>query len=176
MPGDVDLHLLAEGRHERMSEAFGAQLVEGGVMFSVWAPDAEAVSVIGDWNGWDPSRAPLSPMGNSGVWAGRVPGIGQGALYKFSIRGKDGRRREKCDPLAGSMEPPPRTAARVYQPSYRFTDAGWLAQRAVSDPLRSPVSIYEVHLGSWRRSPEHPDQPLDYRTLAHLLADHVATL
>ncbi len=175
-PGPVDLHLLAEGRHERLGDAFGAQLADGGVTFSVWAPDAEAVSVIGDWNGWDPAVAPMQPLGSSGVWAAHVAGIGPGALYKFSLRGRDGKRREKCDPLARAMEPPPRTAARVFRPTYVFTDGAWLAERARRDPLRSPLSIYEVHLGSWRRSPDDPHAPLGYRTLAPLLADHVTAL
>jgi 1,4-alpha-glucan branching enzyme len=175
-PGSVDLHLLAEGKHEELGNVLGAQLVDGGVAFSVWAPDAEAVSVIGDFNGWDPAHSRMDPIGHSGVWRAVVPGVKVGALYKFSIRGKDGRRREKCDPLARAMEMPPRTAARVFVPSYSFTDEHWLKARAKRDPLRSPLSIYEVHLGSWRRSPDHPHEPLDYRTLAHLLADYVTSL
>ncbi len=175
-PGAVDLHLLAEGSHERLADALGAHAAEGGVTFSVWAPDADAVSVIGDWNGWDAGSDPLQPMGVSGVWAGHVRGLRAGALYKFSIAGKDGRRREKCDPLARAMEAPPRTGARVHEPSYVFSDESWIAARAARDPLRAPLSIYEVHLGSWRRSPDHPHQPLDYRTLAHQLGDHVSSL
>jgi 1,4-alpha-glucan branching enzyme len=175
-PGPLDLHLLAEGKHEHLGDALGAQLVDGGVAFSVWAPDAEAVSVIGDWNFWDPAQAKMEPRGDSGVWTCVVPKIGAGALYKFSILGKDGHRREKCDPVARAMEMPPRTAARVFSPSYQFTDQAWLDARAKRDPLRSPLSIYEVHLGSWRRSPERPHESLDYRTLAHLLGDHVTAM
>ncbi len=175
-PGALDLHLLAEGSHERLADVFGSHVARGGVDFSVWAPDAEGVSVIGEWNGWDAGRDPLRSLGSSGVWAGRVEGIGAGALYKFSIAGRDGRRREKCDPLARSMEAPPRTGARVHEPAYVFTDAEWMAARGERDMLRSPLSIYEVHLGSWKRSPANPNQPLDYRTLAHELAEHVSSL
>src|SRR4051812_46301726 len=102
----MDPHLLGEGRHERLSEALGGHLVDGGVRFAVWAPDAIEVSVIGDFNHWTPGEHPLAHCGSSGVWAGFVPKLGEGTLYKYSIRGKDGSLREKCDPLAHAMELP----------------------------------------------------------------------
>jgi 1,4-alpha-glucan branching enzyme len=174
-PGPLDLHLFAEGHHERLGDALGARVVDGGVAFSVWAPNAEAVSVIGDFNGWDAGRQPMRSIGSSGIWTTYVPSLHAGALYKFSIRARDGRRFEKCDPLAREMEAPPRTAARVFEPKHQFTDSVWMDARAHRDPLRSPLSIYEVHLGSWRRSPDNPRDPLDYRMLAHLLAEHAVT-
>ena len=175
-PGPLDLHLLAEGSHEHLADVLGAHPAGDGVTFSVWAPDARQVSVIGDWNGWNAASHPMSVTGSSGVWTCHVANLAVGALYKFAVTDRSGRRTDKVDPVASAMEPPPLTAARVWRSSYQFTDQKWMDARTQRDPLRSPVSVYEVHLGSWKRSPERPDQPLGYRDLAHQLADYVTRL
>jgi len=170
-PGALDLHLIAEGRHERLWDVLGAHPAHldgvDGVRFAVWAPNAREVRVAGDRWSWVPADGPaLAPVG-SGVWAGFVPGMAAGDLYKFAIRHDAWRLH--ADPLARWTETPPRTASRVVESRYAWQDAGWLAERAGHDPRERPVSVYEVHLGSWRPG-------LGYRELADALIEYVGGL
>jgi 1,4-alpha-glucan branching enzyme len=175
--GDQDLWLFAEGRHERLYEALGAQVREvngvRGVSFAVWAPNARGVSVVGDFNRWDGRLHPMRLVGASGIWELFVPDLGPGTLYKYEIRGADGRLFLKSDPYARSMERPPQTASAVHVSRHAFGDREWLEASARRDPWKSPLSIYEVHLGSWRRVPEEGNRPLTYRETARRLADYV---
>ncbi|HWE92219.1 MAG TPA: 1,4-alpha-glucan branching protein GlgB [Pseudonocardiaceae bacterium] len=173
--GELDQHLIREGRHERLWEVLGAHRrrydsAHGpvtGTSFAVWAPNARGVRVCGDFDGWDGRANPLRSMGSSGVWEVFIPGLPVGTRYKFRLLGADGRWREKADPLAFASEVPPATASIVYESEYSWSDADWLAQREATDWSVAPVSVYEVHLGSWRRG-------LGYRELAEQLAEHVA--
>lgn len=168
--GEVDLHLINEGRHEQLWQVLGSIVDDTGVTFRVWAPNALEVQVRGDFNDWDGSRNPLQPIQQSGIWEGRVPGIGSGATYKFHLRGADGVWRDKADPMARWAEIPPLTASRVFRSKFTWTDADWMSARATnSRPNREPLSIYEVHLGSWRRG-------LDYDQLAEQLPAYVSFL
>jgi 1,4-alpha-glucan branching enzyme len=156
--GEIDLHLFAEGRHERLWEVMGAHQRSlatpdgevSGVSFAVWAPNATAVGLIGDFNGWDGNDAPLRALGSSGVWELFWPDFPAGGLYKFRIHGADGTVSDRADPFAFATEVPPRTASRVTTSAYRWDDAEWMAQRARRNPVAEPMSTYEVHLGSWR--------------------------
>jgi 1,4-alpha-glucan branching enzyme len=173
--GEVDLHLLAEGTHERLYDVLGAhpRTHEGvaGVSFAVWAPNARSVRIVGDFDRWDGRLLPLRSMGASGVWEIFVPGIGPGELYKYEILGRDGTLRLKADPLAFSMQVRPETASRVWDPSaYPWTDDEWMRRRAGHDPYRSPMAAYEVHLGSWMRNPD--GSWLGYRQAAKELVEH----
>src|SRR5207302_7841604 len=164
--GDLDLHLLQEGQLEQLYEKLGAHLREldgvAGTAFAVWAPNARAVSVVGDFNSWDGRLNPMRSLGSSGIWELFVPGVKEQAKYKFEIRTQDGRMRLKSDPLAFHTEVPPANASVVWEPKHIWKDDPWLEQRRASDPLRAPMSIYEVHLGSWRRK---DDRTLTYREL-----------
>mgnify|MGYP000848917321 CR=1 FL=1 len=175
--GELDLHLAHEGRHEELYEKLGAHVREldgvEGVSFAVWAPSARAVSVVGDFNGWDTRLHPLRSLGSSGIWELFVPGVPDGSRYKLAIRAADGALHLKADPLAFATEMPPQTASVVHRSSYAWQDDDWLRVRGRSDPLREPVSIYEVHLGSWRRNPLEDDRELTYRELAEELAEYV---
>ncbi|MGH3990560.1 MAG: GlgB N-terminal domain-containing protein, partial [Pseudonocardiaceae bacterium] len=154
--GEVDLHLIGEGRHERLWEALGAHLriystpsgpVEG-TSFAVWAPHARGVRVCGDFDGWSGVATPLRSLGSVGVWEVFLPGVGAGSRYKFRLLGPDGRWHEKADPMARATEVAPNTASVVAPPStYEWGDAQWLAERADKQPIAEPMSIYEVHLG-----------------------------
>jgi 1,4-alpha-glucan branching enzyme len=147
------------------------------VAFAVWAPNAEAVSVVGEWNGWVPGKDPLALQGGSGIWAGFVPGIGKGTVYKLHVRSRvHGYTVEKADPFGFHHETPPRTASIVWDLDYQWSDAEWMASRAARNALAAPISIYEVHLGSWRRDPADPRRLLSYRELAPLLAAHAVEL
>ena len=177
--GDVDLHLFNEGRHLRLWEKLGAHpcRVDGetGTAFAVWAPNAAQVSVIGDFNEWRAGAHPLRRLGGSGVFEGFIPGVGPGALYKYAIDTRRGDLRVKTDPFAAKMEQAPGFASIVQARSdYAWQDGAWLAQRADADPLREPMLVYEVHLGSWMRGPD--GEPLGYREIAPRLADHVRRL
>ena len=156
--GDLDLYLWAESKHERVYDKLGAHLREmrgaSGVSFAVWAPNARGVSVIGDFNGWDGRLHMMRTLGSSGVWEIFVPEVGEGTKYKFEIRTRDGDLLLKSDPFATLMEVPPATASVVCRPRYEFRDREWMDARAARDILKTPVSIYEVHLGSWRRKPD----------------------
>ena len=173
--GDVDLHLIGEGTHERLYDVLGAhpRTHEGvaGVSFAVWAPNARSVRIVGDFDRWDGRLLPLRSMGSSGVWELFVPGIGPGELYKYEILGRDGTLRLKADPLAFSMQVRPETASRVWDPSaYPWTDEAWMRERAQRDPYRSPMATYEVHLGSWMRNAD--GSWLGYRQAAEKLVEH----
>ncbi|ACL38858.1 1,4-alpha-glucan branching enzyme [Pseudarthrobacter chlorophenolicus A6] len=175
--GEVDLHLIGEGRHEKLWQVLGAHVQHyksslgdvDGVSFAVWAPNAQAVRVKGDFNGWDGREHSLRSLGSSGIWELFIPGVVAGACYKFEIRTKAGYWVEKADPLAFGTEVPPLTASRVVEPSYAFKDDEWMQARSERDPHNSAMSVYEVHLGSWRLG-------LGYRELAKELVDYVKWL
>ncbi len=174
---DQDLHLFNEGTHVRLWEKLGAHAIEGGVHFAVWAPNAEQVTVIGDWNHWNPSSHPLRHRGSSGIWEGVVPGIGRGERYKYHIVSRyQGYRIDKADPMGFLHEAPPLTASRVWSLDYAWRDDEWIAARGRRNAHEAPMSVYEVHLGSWRRSPETPHLPLGYRELAVPLAEYARDL
>ena len=174
--GDMDLHLYGEGKHERIYEKLGAHVLthEGrrGVAFAVWAPNAKSVSVVGNFNDWNGSSHQMRRLGSSGVWELFVPGLRGGELYKYEIR--SGRRKFlKADPYAFMMETPPATSSIVLKSKYKFRDRVWLTKRKKRQAWREPLSIYEVHLGSWRRIPEEDNRPLTYVEIAPLLAEYV---
>ncbi len=176
-----DLYLFNEGSHYRMYERMGAHefTVNGvsGVCFSVWAPNARRVSVIGDFNGWDNHSHPLQLLDSSGVWEGFVPDIRKSAAYKFHIVSQHrGFRADKADPLALFNEAPPRTASIVWDLDYEWRDQQWMQQRWQKNSLSAPVAIYEVHLGSWMRVPEEGNRSLSYREMAPRLADYVTKM
>ncbi|MCT2118939.1 1,4-alpha-glucan branching protein GlgB [Dietzia cinnamea] len=172
--GEVDLHLIGEGRHERLWDALGAHVRTydspggpvTGTSFAVWAPNARGVSVVGDFCGWNPVALPMRSIGSSGVWELFVPDVGDGAVYKYRVRGADGRTVDHADPMAVATEVPPATGSKVFTSAYEWNDDEWIAARATRDHSRSPMTILEVHVGSWRPG-------LDYREFAHQLAEHV---
>lgn len=169
---DEDLYLFNEGSHVRAYEKLGAHPVEGGTWFAVWAPNAERVSVIGTFNGWEADCHPLEPRGSSGIWEGFVPGVGPGALYKYRIRSRyGGYTVDKADPFAFCTETPPGTASLVWDLTYPWNDRTWMEGRSAHNALEAPIAIYEVHLGSWRRREDGGF--LTYRELAHQLASYV---
>ncbi|MGI5215910.1 1,4-alpha-glucan branching protein GlgB [Plantactinospora sp. CA-290183] len=166
--GELDLHLIGEGRHERLWTALGARpRPGGGVSFAVWAPNARGVRVVGDFTGWGAHDGwPMRSLGGSGVWEILVPDAAPGQRYKFRILGPDDRWRDKADPLARHTEIPPATASVVHESRYEWSDADWLASRAGRAPHQEPMSVYEVHLGSWRPG-------LSYQDLAEQLTAYV---
>ena len=178
--GDVDLHLFGEGRHEALWEVLGAHPRElGGVRgtaFAVWAPAARAVSVVGDFNSWDGRLHAMRSLGASGVWELFLPGVEPGARYKFEILTQGNDLRLKADPMAFASELPPKTASVVFEPRRPWSDADWVDSRHASEPWSAPMTIYEVHLGSWRRDPSDPARLLSYGELAEPLADHASAL
>lgn len=172
--GELDLHLFSEGRHEELWTVLGAHTVtyttpDGdvpGTTFSVWAPNAHGVVVIGDFDGWSGRSTPMRSMGPSGVWELFIPDVGEGTLYKFRVHGADGTIHDKADPMARRTEVPPATASVVTHSDFVWSDDDWIARRIESEPTREPMSVYEVHLGSWRNG-------LDYRELAEQLGAYV---
>jgi 1,4-alpha-glucan branching enzyme len=172
--GDVDLHLIGEGRHEQLWTVLGAHVrrypgVMGevtGTSFAVWAPHARGVRLVGDVNHWDGVAHPMRALGSTGVWELFIPGVGAGMRYKFEVFGSDGGRRLKADPMARAAEVPPSSASVVTESTYEWGDDEWLARRAASNPHTGPMSTYEVHLGSWRHG-------LGYREMAEQLVDYV---
>ena len=168
-----DLFLFNQGTHYRLYEKLGAHVIGGGTYFAVWAPSAKAVSAIGDWNGWHAGATPLAPRDSSGIWEGHVLGVGHGTRYKYAIVGPDGVTREKADPVATRAEHPPATASIIWQPQHTWGDEEWMRGRGKRIGRDAPVSIYELHLGSWRR--DH-NQVLGYRELGTQLADHCRNL
>ena len=178
--GELDLHLAREGRHEELYARLGAHVreIDGvtGTAFAVWAPNARAVSVVGDFNSWDARLHPMRSLGAAGIWELFVPDAGPGARYKFAVRGRDGRMRLKADPVAFAAEVPPRNASIVYRTEHAWADDEWMERRTVGDPLRGPMSVYEVHLGSWRRNPLEANRTLTYLELADELGDYVEDL
>ncbi len=179
---DQDLYLFNEGTEQRIHEKLGAhqrKLGEvPGVAFSVWAPSASRVSVVGNFNGWDARYHPMRPLGGSGVWELFVPGLGEGELYKFAVWDKSGHMRMKTDPYGTYFEPPPNNAAIVCATNHHaWGDAAWMNRRKEqAGKLDQPMSIYEVHLGSWKRKLEENNRTLTYRELAPALADYVVDL
>ncbi|HWP59188.1 MAG TPA: 1,4-alpha-glucan branching protein GlgB [Candidatus Acidoferrales bacterium] len=178
---DNDLYLFNEGSHFKLYEKLGAHplTVDGdaGVYFAVWAPDAESVSVIGDFNGWNKSSHPLYPRAQSGIWEGFIAGIGKGTLYKYHIASRfHGYRVDKSDPFSIFNETPPKTASIVWDLDYAWQDGKWMAERKSHNGLDRPISIYEMHLGSWRRVFEQANRSLSYRELAEQLPPYLADL
>ena len=171
-PTADDLYLFNEGNHFRLWEILGSHPEDDGTYFAVWAPSARAVSVVGDFNAWNDASHPLTPQGNSGIWAGKIPNVGRGAIYKYAIRTQTGEKLEKADPVAIHHETPPKTGSIVWPRDYAWGDAQWIAEREKRQHRNAPISIYEVHLGSFRRVPEDRNRSLSYRELAPLLADH----
>jgi len=173
---EQDLYLFNEGRNYRTYEKLGAHLTsqngEAGTSFSVWAPNAKAVSLIGTFNGWDPRSHPLRALESSGIWEGFIPGVTKGSIYKFHIvSNHHGHLVDKADPFGILHEKPPRTASVVWDLEYQWTDQDWMKNRQAKNSLQAPISIYEVHLGSWMR--EEHNRPLTYREIAPRLADYV---
>jgi 1,4-alpha-glucan branching enzyme len=172
--GEVDLHLIGEGRHERLWQVLGARersypTLHGtvsGVSFAVWAPNARGVRVTGDFDYWQQRAYPMRSLGSSGVWELFVPGVGSGSKYKFAVLGADGQWRDKADPMAFATEAPPATASVVFTSRHEWGDGDWLRARGETQLYRAPMSVYEVHLGSWRAG-------LGYRELADQLADYL---
>ncbi|GIG40038.1 1,4-alpha-glucan branching protein GlgB [Cellulomonas phragmiteti] len=174
---ELDRHLVREGRHEQLWEVLGANVRSypgrlgevRGTAFAVWAPNARAVRVVGDFNHWQGGTHAMRSLGDSGIWELFAPGVEAGARYKFEILGADGSWRQKADPLAKGTEIPPATASVVVETRYDWSDDAWMAARAARDPHAGPMSVYEVHLGSWR-------QGLSYRDLAHQLTEYALDL
>ena len=170
--GELDLHLISEGRHESLWRALGAHVRRDetgniiGTAFSVWAPNAQSVSLIGDHNFWDRRSNPMIPLGISGTWEIFIPDVGAGLKYKFAIQDKSGRWIDHADPLARRTEVPPNTASIVDESDYQWRDTNWMEKRSNFQPWRKPISIYEVHLGSWKPG-------LSYRELAEELVTYV---
>jgi 1,4-alpha-glucan branching enzyme len=178
--GEIDLHLIGEGKLEELYGKLGAHVREidgvSGTAFAVWAPNARSVSVVGDFNSWDGRLHPMRSLGVSGIWELFVPDVAEGTKYKYEIRTHENRLRIKADPVAFATELPPANASVVYRSRHDWSDTEWLEQRVQRDMLKEPMSIYEVHLGSWRRNPVEGNRSLDYLELADELSDYVADL
>jgi 1,4-alpha-glucan branching enzyme len=172
--GELDQHLIGEGRHEELWEKMGAHVreLEGvrGTSFAVWAPAARAVSVVGDFNFWDGRIHPMRSLGATGIWELFIPGIGAGSAYKYEILAPDGEIRLKADPMAFATEVPPKTASVIHESGHEWADEAWLAERRKTTQLGRPISIYEVHIGSWRLNPMDDNRSLSYLELADELA------
>jgi 1,4-alpha-glucan branching enzyme len=179
--GQQDVYLFNEGSHVRLYERLGAHVgvLEGveGTHFAVWAPNAERVAVVGDFNNWHGGRHRLRLRGASGIWEGYVPGVAPGALYKFRISPRNGARvLEKADPFAFASELPPKTASVVWDLEYEWGDRAWMSSRGKRNALDAPISLYELHTGSWRRVAKEGNRSLSYRELAVALAEYVVDL
>ncbi|MBI5408049.1 MAG: 1,4-alpha-glucan branching protein GlgB [Nitrospirae bacterium] len=176
---DHDIYLFKEGNNFKIYDKLGSHpmIDDGleGVYFAVWAPNAEKISVIGDFNGWDKASHPLTPRWDgSGIWEGFIPGITNGAIYKYHILSKYNEYSvDKCDPYAAYYEVPPKTASVVWDLNYAWNDDGWMTTRRKANALNAPFSVYEAHLGSWRRVPEEDNRFLTYRELAGYLTEYV---
>jgi 1,4-alpha-glucan branching enzyme len=178
---EFDVHLYAEGNHYRIFEKLGAHPFEmngkKGVHFAVWAPSAEAISVIGDFNNWKADANEMKPLAGSGIWTTFVPGVKEGATYKYFVRGANGYRAEKSDPFGFASEVRPKTASVVWEmDKYKWKDTKWMETRANKNSLESPISIYEMHPGSWMRVPEENDRWLTYRELADKLSKYLVEM
>ncbi|MDR1471199.1 MAG: 1,4-alpha-glucan branching protein GlgB [Synergistaceae bacterium] len=180
---EKDVYFFREGNNTKLYEALGSHVIEAegerGTHFAVWAPNAESVSVIGGFNGWNPVSHPLSVRwDSSGIWEGFVPGVGSGELYKYRIVSKNGGQAlEKGDPYAFWWETPPRSASCVWDLSgFGWSDDDWMKGRAAKNGTKAPQSIYEVHIGSWRRVPEEGNRALSYHELATALVDYVVEM
>jgi 1,4-alpha-glucan branching enzyme len=166
--GDLDLHLIGEGTHHRLWEALGAHPYDGGVRFTVWAPNAREVRLVGDFNGWDRATMPMSRRPESGIWEIAVPGVATGNRYKYVIAGADGVWTDRADPMATHTAVPPETHSVVYESRHTWSDDAWISART-ADSSAKPMSVYEVHLGSWRKG-------LSYDDLAEQLTSYVVEL
>ena len=172
--GETDIYLISEGRHERLWEVLGSTVrsyttVMGevhGTSFAVWAPNAIGVAVVGDFCGWNSSQYPMRSLGSSGIWELFIPNVGDGDVYKYAIQTREGHRRDKADPLAKLSETPPRTGSVVTTSQYTWRDSEWMERREAINNIDAPISVYEVHLGSWK-------QGLSYSDLATELVDYV---
>jgi 1,4-alpha-glucan branching enzyme len=174
-----DLHLFNEGTHGHLYEKLGAHLSTEpeGATFAVWAPNADSVSVIGDFNSWDKDANQLHPREQSGIWEGFVPGVGHGALYKYHVHSRVTRTgMDKADPFAAFAEAPPRQASIVWDLTYDWGDGAWMSERSRANGRQAPWSVYELHIGSWMRVPEDNNRWLTYRELAPKLADYALSL
>jgi 1,4-alpha-glucan branching enzyme len=176
----MDLHLFNEGTHVRLYQRLGAHAAEqdgaAGTRFALWAPNAAEVSVVGDFNDWRPAQHPLTRVGASGLWQGFVAGVGKGAVYKYHLQSQlEDYVVDKADPFARMAETPPSTASVVWHDDYRWHDEEWLRRRKERNSTKAPIAIYELHLGSWRRSPDD-GRMLSYREIAPQLAQHLAAL
>ncbi|MCC7088925.1 MAG: 1,4-alpha-glucan branching enzyme [Dehalococcoidia bacterium] len=172
-----DLYLFNEGTHTRLYQHLGAHVTEqrgeAGVAFAVWAPNARSVSVVGDFNDWDGAASPLANLESSGIWEGFVPGAAEGHRYKFAIKSNLGGESLRADPFAFRSEDAPATASIVHELAYEWGDSDWMANRAAHNRHDGPISIYEMHIGSWMRSPDEDSRPLTYRELAPKLARYL---
>ena len=178
---DFDLHLFAQGRHFEMGSVFGAQprQVDGvsGVLFSVWAPNARRVSVVGDFNNWDGRRHPMRLRHSAGVWELFIPRLGPGTRYKFEIAGAHGGIFQKADPLARQTERPPATGSIVAaKPEFKWSDSDWLAERSARHAPDAPIAIYEIHAGSWMKPEGEGDRTLDWAGLSEKLIPYAADM
>ncbi len=178
---EQDLYLFNQGRDYRAYQKLGSHLTsvngEAGATFSVWAPNARSVTVIGSFNNWNKDSHPLRPRENSGIWEEFIPGITKGSLYKYHIVSRHhGHLVDKADPFGFFHEKPPRTASVVWDLDYQWSDHEWMQYREGRNSLHAPLSIYEVHLGSWMRVPEEHGRPLTYREAAPRLADYVSRM
>ncbi|HEY1465809.1 MAG TPA: 1,4-alpha-glucan branching protein GlgB [Acidimicrobiales bacterium] len=175
-----DLYLFNEGTHRHLGDKLGAHVLAEtggeGVRFSVWAPNAASVSVIGDFNGWEAKADGLAVRGSSGIWEGEVRAAEAGDVYKYAITTRDGRVLDKADPVAFFSEVPPRTGSVVADLTYRWHDDEWMRSRGSGATIEAPISIYEVHFGSWLRSADDPHRLLSYAEVAPRLIDHVQTM
>lgn len=171
--GELDLHLFSEGTNDRMYEHLGAQMLSGGVHFAVWAPNALAVSVVGDCNDWDRAAAPMFPT-ETGIWKVWLAEAEQGQAYKYAVQARSGEWIDKADPYAFASEVPPKSASIIWPIDFRWEDDEWLESRGQRIAVDAPVSIYELHLGSWRR--KGVAESLSYRELAEPLVDHVLAM
>src|SRR5919106_160652 len=173
--GELDRHLFGEGKHEEIYKKLGAHVTKmgrtKGVAFAVWAPQAAEVSVVGDFNAWEGGAHQMRMLGNSGVWELFIPKLAPGMLYKFQIRTATGFTVLKADPYAQHTEIPPDTSSIIYESKYKFRDTKWMKARAGREHFRKPLSIYEVHFGSWRRI-EAGNRPFTYREMAEPLAEY----
>lgn len=178
---DFDIHLFKSGKHYKLYEKMGSHVLthedQKGTLFSVWAPNANAVSVVGNFNGWNKQSHKLMPRwDHSGIWEGFIPGIQNGEVYKYAIDTKHGEWIEKADPYALMWEKPPKTASIVWDTYYEWDDKKWLETRKNKNSLKSAYSVYEVHLGSWKRDPSDNDRRLTYREIARDLVPYVKEL
>jgi len=173
-----DLHLFNEGSHFRLYEKLGAHPMkhrdDEGAYFAVWAPDAERVFVMGNFNGWNKESHPLRPRGRSGIWEGFIRGVGKGDTYKFHVQSRfNNYRVDKADPFAFYSEEPPKTGSRVWDPDYTWKDDEWMTRRGTSNGSGAPMTVYEIHMGSWMRIPEEGSRSMTYRETAPRLAEYL---
>lgn len=175
---DFDIHLFKQGKHYKLYEKLGSHVMEvngvTGTYFAVWAPNATYISVVGNFNGWNHSNHSLAARwDSSGIWEGWIPNVGVGEVYKYYIVSQNGQHLEKADPFALWCEVAPRTASIVWDTWYEWQDADWMKVRKEKNKLNAPISVYEVHLGSWQRDPSDPERHLTYKEIAESLVPYV---